>query len=268
MSKPKPYSLLNKKYCETCDKDISASYFSKHLKSKTHLEKAENSNVPSDMAEPEFSAELSSSDDEVSDLKFDKVPFSESEEEEEVVEQGAELSPDESNDLSASLSESESEEEQPLPEPEELSNSETDEPLYSSEDESSPEPVKKNVKVQFNKANQGRGSKKAVKNDVKKKYRGIYEVSSSESEDEQPEVYGSGFIKFVRELDYSFGVSDPAVIKEIFNDVMGFKPSKKYYINSTNKKKLRRYLDKFQDDNEAVDQDLVNTFMLDFLNEM
>jgi len=64
---PKPLnSLLYKKYCESCEKDVSASYFSKHIQSQGHLNKIKTS----------FH---SSSDDDVKDLKIEKILSSENE---------------------------------------------------------------------------------------------------------------------------------------------------------------------------------------------
>lgn len=238
---PKVNSLVGKKYCETCNKDVATSYYSKHLQSQTHLSKVK---------------QVSEDEDDVESLKFEKILYSSSSSEEEQKESSEE---DIEQKESSESEESSSEEEQEKPVVESSS---------SSEEEIKPKKVVKKVNIVEVKKEQK--PKKAEKKVEKVQYKKIYEVSSSDSEVEEVkrEVKGSGFIKFIRDLDYTFNVGDPDVIKEIYNDVMGFKPSKKYYMKRDEKDKLRRYLNKFRSDNIELEDDEVNEYMLNILADL
>jgi hypothetical protein len=240
---PKVNSLVGKKYCETCDKDVATSYYSKHLQSQTHLSKVK---------------QVSEDEDDIKSLKFEKISCSSSSSEEEV-EQESSSSSEEEIEYKEESSQSSSEEEQEKPVIESSSSSE--------EEVKTKKVVKKVNKVEVKKEQK---PKKAEKKVEKVQYKKIYEVSSSDSEEEEVkrEVKGSGFIKFIRDLDYTFNVGDPEVIKEIYNDVMGFKPSKKYYMKRDEKDKLRRYLNKFRSDNIELEDDEVNEYMLNILADL
>ena len=282
--KPKSHSLLNKRYCEVCEKDISTSYFSKHVKSKGHMDKAAL-----------VETNLSESDSDVEDLKFEKVDLDESSSDEEVPLQESDdesVKNDEKSESEKSESEK-SESEKSESEAHSVSESDDDEvikeedpvvvsgldkvddDLFSESDESPP-PVKWHSHAATEGSSHQRRKRNikpsVVKKPVKTKlnnYRGIYEVSSSsEEENAVPQVYGSGFIKFIRELDQEYNVDDPDTIKEIYNDVMGFKPSKRLYIKRQSKQKLKRYLDKFETDNADIDHEFVSDFMLDVLENL
>lgn len=220
--KPKN-SLLNKQFCEICSKDVSKSYFSKHLQSQGHILRSKN----------DVKTESATSDDDLKDLKNLKLSSSES-------------------DLEYKSTESESSEQ---------SEEQQESPVEVSTDEEEKPKAKPKAKPKTK-------PKAIPKANTKKqppKY--IYELSSSsEEEAQQKEVKGSNFVRFIRTLDQEFNVNDKSTILDIYNDVMGFKKSK-LYIPSQQKSKLRRYLDKFQQENDDIDEDEVNGFMLKFVND-
>lgn len=227
-------SLLHKQFCEICSKDVSKSYFSKHLQSQGHILRAKN----------DVKTEEATSEDDLKDLKNIKLSSSESSE----------------SEISSLHSKEESSES------EQSSEEEQESPIEDSTDEEEQKSVKKPVNKPVSKAVPKQQQKPKPKAQSKKM---IYELSSSsESEEDQPrEVKGSNFIRFIRELDQVFEISDKNTILEIYNDVMGFKKSK-FYIPSVQKSKLRRYLDKFYKENEDVGDDIVNSFMLNFVNDL
>ena len=232
----KNHSLQGKKFCEPCGKDISTSYFSKHLKTIGHLRNADKSPAPPQKSSSESEASVSvSSEDE---LKLDKI-ISSSEESEQEQEEPV----DEEKDTSQSeqeSEESEQESEEPTPEP-------------------SPEPVKKTKKV-----------KKNVKVKVEKKQKpkpkktGLYALSSSEEEPDQS-VNPSGFLKFVNTLNNDFDITEADDIKKVFNSVMGFGKAS-YHINPSVKNQLTRYLNKYERDNSHLDEDTVHNYLTEFLS--
>jgi hypothetical protein len=237
MPKPKN-SLLNKQFCEVCSKDITKSYFSKHLQSQGHLLRS-STNQNTDMKD-----EHQSSEDELKDFKNIKLSSSESE---------------------ITYKEDES------IESEQSSEAEQESPVEVSTDEEKPikkvnKPIKK---PQTKPVSIPKKAPHNVKPSPKRASKYIYELSSSSEEEQEPQrqVKGSNFIRFIRELDQGFNVNDKNTILDIYNDVMGFKKSK-LYIPSQQKNKLRRYLDKFQQDNDDIDEDEVNGFMLKFVNEL
>ena len=194
--KPKN-SLLHKKYCEVCEKDISASYFSKHIQSQAHLNKVKTV----------------SSEDEVKDLKIEKILSSESDKEEESTDQ-----------------EESTEQEEPQPK---------------------------------------QSAKKSAPKQSAKPLKYVYELSESSEDEPQPPkaVKGSNFIRFIRELDENMNINDKSKIIEIYNDVIGHQKSR-LYIPSQQKNKLRRYIDKFQQENTDIDEDEVDNFMRNFLSNL
>jgi hypothetical protein len=223
--KPKN-SLLNKQFCEICSKDVSKSYFSKHLQSQGHILRSKN----------DVKTESATSDDDLKDLKNLKLSSSES-------------------DLEYKSTESESSEQ---------SEEQQESPVEVSTDEEEKSKAKPKPKTAPRIASKAI-PKVNAKNKPQPKY--IYELSSSSEEEAQPkEVKGSNFVRFIRTLDQEFNVNDKSTILDIYNDVMGFKKSK-LYIPSQQKNKLRRYLDKFQQENDDIDEDEVNGFMLKFVND-
>ena len=236
----KTNSLIGKKFCSACDKDISTSYFSKHLKTIGHLRNADKNPAPKESSsESDASLSVSSADE----LKLDKI-ISSSESDQES-EQEQEQPVDEEKDSSQSEQESEQSESEPSPEP-------TPEP--------SPEPVKKskkvkNIKVKVEKA----------KSKPKPKKAGLYALSSSEEEPDQS-VNPSGFLKFVNTLSNDFDITHPDEIKKVFNSVMSFgKPS--YHLNPSVKSQLSRYLNKYERDNSHLDEDTVHQYLSNFLSQ-
>jgi len=246
VGKKKTNSLQGKKYCESCNKDISTSYFSKHLKTIGHLRNVDKNPVPPQKSSDESSASASvSSEDE---LKLDKI-ISSSEESEQEQEQPV----DEEKDTSQSEQESE-EEEQSKSEEEEEESEEEEEPTP----EPSPEPVKKSKKVKKN------VKVKVERQKPKPKKAGLYALSSSEEEPDQS-VNPSGFLKFVNTLNNDFDITEADDIKKVFNSVMGFGKAS-YHINPSVKNQLTRYLNKYERDNSHLDEDTVHNYLTEFLS--
>jgi cobalamin biosynthesis protein CobT len=252
----KNHSLQGKKFCEPCGKDISTSYFSKHLKTIGHQRNADKNHVPKESSsESEASASTSSGDE----LKLDKIISSSEEESNQEQEQEQEQPVDEEKDSSQS-EEEESEESKQEEESEQSEQSES-ESSHEPSPEPSPEPVKKKKSKRV----------KNVKTKIEKKQKpkpkkvGLYALSSSE-EEEDNSVNPSGFLKFVNTLSNDFDITDPEEIKKIFNSVMGFGRAS-YHINPSVKNQLSRYLTKYERDNAHLEQDLVHEYLTNFLSD-
>jgi hypothetical protein len=242
----KTNSLIGKKYCSACDKDISTSYFSKHLKTIGHQRNADKSPAPPQKSSDESDASVSSSED---DLKLDKIISSSESENDEPVDEEKDTS--QSEQESEQSEQSEQSESEPSPEP-------SPEPSLEPTPEPSPEPVKKskvkkNIKVKVGK-----------KQKPKPKKAGLYALSSSEEEPDNS-VNPSGFLKFVNTLSNDFDITEPDEIKKIFNSVMGFGRAS-YHINPSVKNQLSRYLTKYERDNSHLDEELVHNYLTEFLS--
>ena len=237
----KTNSLIGKKYCSACDKDISTSYFSKHLKTIGHQRNADKNPAPPQKSSDESDASVSSSEDE---LKLDKIISSSESDNDEPV--------DEEKDTSQSEQENEEEEE------EESEEEPSPEPSPEPTPEPSPEPVKKPKKVKKN------VKMKVEKQKPKPKKAGLYALSSSEEEPDNS-VNPSGFLKFVNTLNNDFDITDADEIKKVFNSVMGFGRAS-YHINPSVKNQLVRYLNKYERDNSHLDEDTVHNYLTEFLS--